>query len=156
VCGSGISWAICKSAPCSRQTTTPAPHHSVFYRPDALPTSQPTASKHWRHRRPAIPKKPPFDINHKSSICLVLQSSKPLQIFTGCFFYTFSNITNYNKSRRQSKWRMPLPSKHIVILTCNQKPTWVRLIYSMEQQLIGENRKSGRLKSKNGHAQKYR
>jgi len=28
--GSGISWAICKSAPCSRQTTTPAPHHSVF------------------------------------------------------------------------------------------------------------------------------
>ena len=25
-----ISWAICKSAPCSRQITTPAPHHSVF------------------------------------------------------------------------------------------------------------------------------
>jgi len=33
--GSGISWAICKSAPCSRQITTPAPHHSIFYRPDA-------------------------------------------------------------------------------------------------------------------------
>ena len=30
VSGSGISWAICKSASCSRQTTTPAPHHSVF------------------------------------------------------------------------------------------------------------------------------
>ena len=30
VSGNGISWAICKSAPCSRQTTTPAPHHSVF------------------------------------------------------------------------------------------------------------------------------
>jgi len=42
----GISWAICKSAPCSRQTTTPAHHH--FYRPDALPATQPTASKHWR------------------------------------------------------------------------------------------------------------
>ena len=28
--GSGISWAICKSAPSSRQITTPAPHHSVF------------------------------------------------------------------------------------------------------------------------------
>jgi len=26
--------------------TTPAPHHSVFYRPDALPAAQPTASKH--------------------------------------------------------------------------------------------------------------
>ena len=30
VSGSGISWAICKSASCSRQITTPAPHHSVF------------------------------------------------------------------------------------------------------------------------------
>jgi len=49
VSGSGISWAICKSAPRSRQTTMPAPHHSVFYTPDALPATQPTASKHWRH-----------------------------------------------------------------------------------------------------------
>ena len=48
VSGSGIIWAICKSAPLSRQITTPAPHHSVFYRPDALPATQPTASKHWR------------------------------------------------------------------------------------------------------------
>ena len=39
-----------ESAPCSRQITTPAPHHSVFYRPDALPAAQPTASKHWRHK----------------------------------------------------------------------------------------------------------
>ena len=31
--GSGISWAICKYVPRSRQITTPAPHHSVFYRP---------------------------------------------------------------------------------------------------------------------------
>jgi len=46
--GSCINWAICKSAPRSRQTTTPALHHSVFYRPDALPVAQPTASKHWR------------------------------------------------------------------------------------------------------------
>jgi len=29
--GSGISWTICKSfALCSRQITTPAPHHSIF------------------------------------------------------------------------------------------------------------------------------
>ena len=46
----GISWAICKSAPRSRQITTPAPHHSVFYRPDAFPAAQPTASKHWRQK----------------------------------------------------------------------------------------------------------
>jgi len=49
VSGSGISWAICKSAPRSKQITMPAPHHWVFYRPDALPATQPTASKHWRH-----------------------------------------------------------------------------------------------------------
>ena len=30
VSGSGTSWAICKSAPRSRQITTPAPHRSVF------------------------------------------------------------------------------------------------------------------------------
>jgi len=46
VSGSGISWAMHKSAPRSRQITMPAPHHSVFYRPDALPAAQPTVSKH--------------------------------------------------------------------------------------------------------------
>ena len=48
VSGSGIRWAVYKSAPRSRQITTPAPLYSVFYRPDALPAAQPTASKHWR------------------------------------------------------------------------------------------------------------
>jgi len=47
---SGINWSICKSfAPYSRQITMPVPHHSVFYRPDALPAARPTASKCWRH-----------------------------------------------------------------------------------------------------------
>ena len=47
--GSGISWTICKlSALCSRQITTPAPHQTDFYGPDALHDTQPTASKHWR------------------------------------------------------------------------------------------------------------
>ena len=48
VSGSGISWAVCKSALCSRQKTMPAAHHSDFYRPDALPATQPTVSMHWR------------------------------------------------------------------------------------------------------------
>jgi len=34
VSGSEIRWAICKSAPCSRQITTPAPHRSVFLPPN--------------------------------------------------------------------------------------------------------------------------
>jgi len=46
VSSSGISCALSKSASRSREITTPAPHHSVFYRPDALPAAQPTASKH--------------------------------------------------------------------------------------------------------------
>jgi len=38
---------LCKPfAPGSRQITTPVPHHSSLYRPDALPAAQPTASKH--------------------------------------------------------------------------------------------------------------
>ena len=44
VSGCGVSWAICKSAPRSRQITMPAPNHCVFYRPDALPAAKPTAS----------------------------------------------------------------------------------------------------------------
>ena len=46
--GSGISWAMCKSAPRSRQITMPAPHHSVFFT-CWMPCKQPTVSKHWRH-----------------------------------------------------------------------------------------------------------
>jgi len=46
VSGSVINWAICKSAPHSRQITTSAPDHSVFLH--ALPAAEPTASKHWR------------------------------------------------------------------------------------------------------------
>jgi len=54
VSGSGISWAVCKSAPRSRQITMPVPYQATtkgFYRPDALPAAQPTASKHWRTLR---------------------------------------------------------------------------------------------------------
>ena len=43
VSGSDISWAICKSATRSRQTTTPAPHHSVFLQA-GCPSCRPTNS----------------------------------------------------------------------------------------------------------------
>jgi len=46
--GSGISWTICKSAPHTRHITSTPP--LSFYRPDAFPTAQPTASNHWRQR----------------------------------------------------------------------------------------------------------
>ena len=43
VSGSGISWAICKSAPCYRQITMPAPHWSVFLQA-GCPSCHPTNS----------------------------------------------------------------------------------------------------------------
>ena len=43
VSGSGISWAICKSARRSRQITTPAPHYSVFLQA-RYPSCRPTNS----------------------------------------------------------------------------------------------------------------
>ena len=48
VSGSGISWDICKSAPSSRQITTPAPHHysDAPSRLHVLLAAQPTESKH--------------------------------------------------------------------------------------------------------------
>jgi len=49
VSGSGISWARCKSAPYSRQTTMPAPSKKFFDRLDDL-AAQSTASKHWRQQ----------------------------------------------------------------------------------------------------------
>jgi len=42
VSGSGITWAICKSAPRSRQITTPACRHSVFT--GRMPFCRPTNS----------------------------------------------------------------------------------------------------------------
>ena len=60
--GSGISWAVCKSAPRSRQRTMPAPYHSVFTgRMPFLPPNQQRqstegnihlqVSKHQRYER---------------------------------------------------------------------------------------------------------
>ena len=43
VSGSGISWAMCKSPPRSRQITTPAPHPSVFLQA-GCPSFHPTNS----------------------------------------------------------------------------------------------------------------
>jgi len=54
VSGSGSSWAVYKSAPCSIQLTTLAPTNQ-FYRPHTLPAAQPTASKHWRHLALKVP-----------------------------------------------------------------------------------------------------
>ena len=58
VSGSGMSWAICKSAPRSRQITTPAPHHSVFTgRKPFLPPNQQRQSTEGNYTRLTVSKK---------------------------------------------------------------------------------------------------
>ena len=52
VSGSGISWAMYKSAPRSRQITMPAPHHSVFLQagcPSCRPTNSVKALKAYNY-----------------------------------------------------------------------------------------------------------
>jgi len=52
--GSGISWAICKSAPRSRQITTRTPHHSLFLQagcPSCRPTNRVKALKELVNRK---------------------------------------------------------------------------------------------------------
>ena len=88
--GSGISWAICKSAPCSRHITTPAPHHSVFYRPDALPAAQPTASKHWRH----------YHHNYRTIISLSSEMICAFRSFFSVFCTAHSREQQTNKLTR--------------------------------------------------------
>ena len=61
VSGSGISWTICKSAPRSRQITTPAPHYSVFLQarcPSCRPTNSVKALKARDTTRKQKPKPP--------------------------------------------------------------------------------------------------
>ena len=53
VSGSGISWAICKSAPRSRQITMPALHRSVFLQA-GCPSCRPTNSVKETEGKPSI------------------------------------------------------------------------------------------------------
>jgi len=86
VSGCGISWSICKSAPRPRQITMPVPHHSVFYRPDALPATQSTSSKHCH-----------FNDHYFSKLVLLRFSSSNCQgteypAITGKGFLTSCNV----------------------------------------------------------------
>ena len=77
--GSGISWAICKSAPRSRQITTPVPHHCFLQAgcPSCSPTNSVKALKdsmsiHLVHKNPTS----------AMQNTLVLQASSSCSIFT--------------------------------------------------------------------------
>ena len=144
VSGSGISWAICKSTPRSRQITTPEPHHAVFYRLDALPTTQPTASKQWRQqthntRQDRITRR--HCINHRptnahSNLCLkdnksvnqFLKFRSGTIIIFRCYsvtcIYSYVNTYTHTHNRLTASVRVnpgrPVPEETLT----HSHPTW--------------------------------
>ena len=115
--GTRISWAICKSTQRSRQITTPAPHHSVFYRPDALPAAQPTASKHWRHT-------PTVKVKYVG-FSRVLQSLKTIQ---ACIkFWNWLLVLKSIAFWSVWSWKINLASTlvamHLLLVSYNNLPT---------------------------------
>ena len=107
VSGSGISWAICKTASRSRHIATPAPHHSVFYRPDALPATQPTASKHWRQVRST-------DHNQKKSLTVKKGQGSP-----SAFLDQLPNSWHYGCCSLYAKYWLILKALLLTNLTVN-------------------------------------
>ena len=84
--GSGISWAICKSAPGSRQTTTPAPLHSVFYGPDALlPLNQQRQSTEGIHSRPTYKQRQKQHLHRKNTLTTISAVCVTCDVFVELF-----------------------------------------------------------------------
>ena len=122
--GSGISWAVCKSAPRSRQKTMPAPHHSVFYRPDALPAAHPTASKHWRHFISRLliilPNCCSNSRDHSGSKCSLITSKCIIQLSTSKGYVRVCYVTQgsvHVHCRHWVKASWPCPRMHTDMFT---------------------------------------
>ena len=114
--GSGISWDICKSAPHSRQITMPAPHRSVFYRPDALPATQPTVSKHWRQKYLTTILRLSYD---NATVTIDLRRTANLQNICQAFLTHNSPAKSQDRLRQCSQvssWLSKEKSQHITDL----------------------------------------
>jgi len=68
----------------------PAPHHSIFYRPDAIPAAQPTASKHWRHWINSVNMN--IMITNSNEILCTLKQSVCWQFWFGCLIDQIHDI----------------------------------------------------------------
>ena len=53
---SGDNWS-CKACKALVKSSPPTNQHPVFYRPDALPVTQPTVSEDWGEKFPQVRKK---------------------------------------------------------------------------------------------------
>ena len=128
VSGSGISWAICKSAPRSRQITMPAPHHSVFYRLDALPAAQPTVSKHWRQFSLCLIGFFLIQSLHKSSA----QRTYTPHELTGHWGMVFTEI-QLSTNRTQKLWKYSSHKVNQIMLHDSPQKTWQCIVKNSTQ-----------------------
>ena len=90
VSGSGISWAIYKSAPRSKQITVPAPHHSVFsgWMPFLLSNQQHQSTEGYVLQKDDPNSSTKITSNH--SHCQLLLQFSVLQVFrTGCWQHPY-------------------------------------------------------------------
>ena len=104
VSGNGISWAICKSAPHSRQITTPAPHCSVLLQagcPSCRPTNSVKALKGKqknKHNEEYQPTDPPAN----PTVQGILHS--PLPTLPSQYTYVAELLTNREQKVCRYKW----------------------------------------------------
>jgi len=73
---SGVSWTICKQpAPRSRQTTTPAPHHSIFTGRMLFPTPNQQCRQPRRQVNYLVCPSTVRDLGEKRSACVTVRTS---------------------------------------------------------------------------------
>jgi len=97
--GSGISWAIFNPATYSRQITMPAPHHLVFYRPGALPPTQPTASKYWKQMCPQMWSYVIYDYQMLATAITLIDLTAVVLYFCLCRECSWLKISDNNSAR---------------------------------------------------------
>ena len=104
VSGSGISWAVCKSASRSRQITMSVPHHSSFLQagcPSCHPTNSIKAQKAVTEKRDKIETHNAYETTAFYCNRDILPQTTHLNIFTGlhysaAFIFLCKHLAHYN------------------------------------------------------------
>ena len=130
VSGTGISWAICKSAPCSRQITMPVPHHSFFTgRMPFLPPNQQRQSTEGVYLL--------IIFNIGNSVTQKILYQQVSNIAKKYYFAVSSRHNTWELHGQNQNWsnslllRYPLLSRLLVILLCAFSPACLSCQYTL-------------------------
>ena len=121
--GCGISWTICKSEPCSRQITTPAPHHSVFLQA-RCPSCRPTSS---------------IKALFKAHICIISQQKLGVPSWclpatrSSCSFVRFQWGTSQSRPCMSPAWWHSVGHCHRCLNTRHSTPTDLSIYSRLSQ-----------------------